>query len=477
MKFGSIKIFSACALAVFIGACSKGPAEPQVAAQVAPIAVQESMARGAPDAGGVDRVVVTATGSGPTVRIAIDQAIRLAFEQVNGKSFEAATIGVDAGFKGQIGDSSIEASSSAYADVILTQTQGAVSEFRLLSQQDVDTGVLVQIEASVERYTQPESAGHLRVAISPLQLSSSSYTIGGNTVASAKVARQITDDIAATLLQSRRVTLLDREFDADLQKELARIDAANWGNNDRLRLGQQLAADFLVVGRLDRFEYTRHVRKLRTSDQEIVSYSGGASLLIRVINVATGQVQVAQAFDVDLPQTRPTSMSQTVDSERVIKELISGLAAPAAQTVTLSMFPITVVDVDGVDVVLSQGGNVVKEGQAYQIVLRGKEIKDPQTGRVIGRIEKPCCTVLVTTVTPEMSYGIIQDQQIADVAAVFSPGSLELRGAVEQAPKSGTTSSDPTVARVAAPPPKATAPRDASAGTKAISESEEDPDW
>jgi curli biogenesis system outer membrane secretion channel CsgG len=389
------------------------------------------------------------------VQVAVDRAIRLAFEQVNGKSFDAATLGIDAGITGQIDDRSFQASSSGFADLVYTETHGAVSEFRLLSQNEADGMVEVLIEASVEKFVKPESASQLRVAISPLHLDRRSFTIGDKSVPSSKVAQQITDDISEALLRSKRVTVLDRNFDSEVQKELNRIDAGNWKNEDRLRLGQQLAADFLVVGRLDRFEYTKHVRKLRTSDKQIISYSGGASLLIRVVNVATGQIQVAETFDVELPQTKPTSMGRSVDTEQIVADLVQSLTDSATQQITLSLFPITVVDVDGEDIVLSQGGDMVKEGRVYQIILRGKEIKDPQTGRVIGRIEKPCCTVLVTTVTEEMSYGVIKDKQIADVAAVFAPGALELRGAL--APEPAARSAErlqPALAQVATSPPE-----------------------
>ena len=456
------------------GGCGQEVAEPKSEPQAAAVVEKQSMARSAPDAGGVERIAVKASGKGPTVQVAVDRAIRLAFEQVNGKAFDAATLSIDAGITGQIGDRSIQASSSGFADLVYTETHGAVSEFRLLSQNEADGMVEVLIEASVEKFVKPESASQLRVAISPLRLSRSSFTIGSKTVPATKIAQQITDNISDALLQSKRVTVLDREFDAEIQRELGRIDAGNWKNEDRLRLGQQLAADFLVVGRLDSFEYTKHIRKLRTSDKQIVSYSGGASLLVRVVNVATGQVQVAETFDVELPETKPTSMGRTVDTAQIVAELVQGLTDSATKQITLSLFPITVVDVDGEDIVLSQGGDMVDEGQVYQIVLRGKEITDPQTGRVIGRIEKPCCTVLVTTVTPEMSYGVIKDKRITDVAAVFSPGALELRGVVAKEPTA--RSAEPAVARAvtSAAAKPATVSRD---DATSVPDPDKDADW
>jgi hypothetical protein len=91
------------------------------------------------------------------------------------------------------------------------------------------------------------------------------------------------------------------------------------------------------------------------------------------------------------------------------------------------LFPVTVVAVDGTDVVLSQGGSLLTQGDVYDVVLRGKEVTDPQTGRVIGRLEKPCCTVLVSRVTADLSYATVVKSSM-DIAAAFAPGALELRG-------------------------------------------------
>ena len=471
MKYSNkFSVLAISLAAIAVSSCGKDSVESASQPTAAPVVEESSMARNAPDAGSIERVAVKATGQGPTVQVAVDQAIRLAYEQVNGKAFEAATVSVDAGFKGQFGDSSIEASSSAYADVIVTQTQGAVSDFRLLSQSESDGVVSVQIEASVEQFVKPESAGQLRVAFAPLRTDRSSFSVGGKSVSSADIAQQVTDTLSQAVLKSRRATVLDREFDADLQRELGRIDASNWQNSDRLRLGQQLAADFLVVGRLDRFDYTKHTRKLRSSDREIVSYSGGASLLVRVINVATGQVQISETFNVELPETKPTSLGQSINVDKIVTDLVAGISAPASRQVTLSLFPITIVDVDGEDVVLSQGGDLVEEGQLYEVVLRGKEIKDPQTGGVIGRIEKPCCTILVTTVTPEMSYGIVTDSRIPDVGTAFSPGALELRGKVAQAPQ-------PVAAQAVASAPAKPVQQSAPRPSPQPEEVEEDSDW
>ena len=463
--------FLVAAAILFVAGCDETPSAQNVQAAEPVVAKQESFARTAPDAGGVERVVIQASGSGPTVQAAIDQAIRLAFEQVNGKSFHSTTANLEAKMTAQVNDWSMDAKASAFADLIVTETKGAVSDFRLLSQQQNENSVDVTIEAGIQKFSKPESANKLRVAVSPIRTLKGTFVIGDSKVRSSDVSGRIGSNVAQALTKGKRVTVLDREFSQEIQNELGRIDADNWQNEDYLRLGQQLATDYLVVGRIERFEYLKHSRKVRNSDKVVVSYSGGAALTVKVINAATGQVEIDETIDVALPATKPTTMSRGVESGAIVADLEKRLAAIAADKISLALFPITVVAVDGEDVVFSQGGNVVSKGQVYEVVLRGREITDPQTGQVIGRIEKPCCTVLVTKVTPEMSYGVIKTQEIDDVAAVFAPGALEVRGAITKV----VVATSPAPAQPANTPPPAPQPRAATVEPNPAAD--DDADW
>ena len=91
------------------------------------------------------------------------------------------------------------------------------------------------------------------------------------------------------------------------------------------------------------------------------------------------------------------------------------------------LFPITIVAVNGDQVVLSQGGKSVREGERYSAVMLGTELKDPQTGRSLGRMESTCCTIRIDRVSDQTSYGTIEGNVPAALAA-FKPGMVELRG-------------------------------------------------
>lgn len=86
--------------------------------------------RGKPDFGGVSSQHVETTATGPTLQSAIDAALRLAIEQVNGKTLTATSTSIQ---------SNEDVSSAAYADAISSATAGAITHFKLISQKQVNT--------------------------------------------------------------------------------------------------------------------------------------------------------------------------------------------------------------------------------------------------------------------------------------------------------------------------------------------------
>jgi hypothetical protein len=88
---------------------------------------------------------------------------------------------------------------------------------------------------------------------------------------------------------------------------------------------------------------------------------------------------------------------------------------------------------DGETVVLSQGGKAVKEGMRYRLAKIGAEMKDPQTGQSLGRMESPCCEVVIDKVQPNLSYGHLENVKI-NIDGI-APGGLQLREQVKSAPK------------------------------------------
>ena len=113
----------------------------------------------------------------------------------------------------------------------------------------------------------------------------------------------------------------------------------------------------------------------------------------------------------------------------------------------------------------------------YKVYSLGKELKDPQTGQLLGRMEKYCCDVVIDRVTPAMSYGQLENVKIS--LDGIKADSLQVREAV--AAKEKTTSENKDVSEKTQSARKPTDARRPSAGTTSNAEPEKsivkEKDW
>jgi len=407
-------------VALVLGACSKQGDEPKVE----PVA---SKAAAMPDTGGVEHVKVTTIGTGETLFVAIDAALKLAIEQTNGKSIESEAINFKSGFdaskkyhgKADVSidndsaqltvdtDESVSVRSSGFADYIKTQSKGVVSDFRLVSQEKslFNKTYTVTVESNIAKYKRPESANRMRIVVAPLRYGNTHFIVDAHEYNGDEIGHKIQQTISDALTNTQRVTVLDRDANEAADAEMDLIANGKASSEDLDRLGQQLPADFLWVATIEAFEYRRHERQLRTSNRTLVSYSGIARLSHRLINVTTRQVLLSDSIQMDLPETEPTTMGVNINVEQVMADMNKYLGDGALRQIMDRLFPITVLSRSGSDVVLSQGQASLKKGERYRVVRLGDELTDPQTGQKLGRIEKDCCEVIIDRAEDKLSYG------------------------------------------------------------------------
>lgn len=451
--------------------------------------------RSNPDFGGVTTQHVEVTATGASLESAVDNAIRLAIEQVNGKRVDAASLQLSV--EGTGGSTDVQ--SAAYANMVASATSGAVSHFQLLSQKQINLPTSsdeeslkasqgaswnkgnvdasasanasiddasasanesvkgswdqhqgasqvdyqgkhtnyasqweVRIGADVATYRQAASAKLTRVVVALPEVKQPVYHVGDNTISSDAIASDIRSKVANALTQTHRFTVLDRTADAEIQQEIGRIQSGNSTTADTARLGQQLATDLIVIPTVDQFEYNRHEHALRMADRTLVSYSGGGEVSFRVVNVATGQQVMSQSFKYAFPETAPTTLGVSVDGDKLASDMMDAVDRNIVSSILQSTYPLAVLQLQGRSVVINQGGNAVQQGTTYQAVTLGKPMVDPQSGQSLGPTESPCCSVMIDRVTPNLSYGHIVEDGV-QLGSPFVPGSMELRGEVSLA--------------------------------------------
>jgi curli biogenesis system outer membrane secretion channel CsgG len=186
-----------------------------------------------------------------------------------------------------------------------------------------------------------ESAGRLRIAVAPLRTNHSSFDLGGRSVPADDVLASIQRQLIDALAQTGRFTVLDRDFGAEIERELSLVIDGQTSNPDFAILGEALSADRIWVGTVNDFNYTRYARQLRTSSRELVSFSGGWSVSFRLINVATRQSLVAITLKGQAPEVTPTTLGVSVNLAEVRQGMEADIVNQAAEAIILRTFPIS----------------------------------------------------------------------------------------------------------------------------------------
>lgn len=409
-------------------------------------------------------VPVEAEGRGATLNDAISDALVQAIGQVNGKSIasEKAQKSVRSLTTGSDG-SAAASFSKDQSSKIFEKTKGVVKEYKVLGQSQLDSGRWsVRLNVIVAKYKQAAGTKRLRIAVFPFRiagfergeesvsdkgeklikagmdrlLSASGEGIsdqgkGADSLAKRfalpngpgdpeRMERLLNQGIVSYLTQTRKFTVLDRQYISEALGEEGLIMSSNVPIEETAKLGQQLSADYILVGTLEKLSAHRVERKMKTSDRVIVSTSGDVEFSYRIIDVASRMVKFADLFDAQF-NGGPLAKSNSPDTA-----LTKMVSQAVGETILYAIYPILVEKVTGKTVTIGQGGKGLNSGDTYELFLRGDKIIDSYTKESLGREERKIGVVEITSVRSKTSTGKIIEAE-EDVAAVFKPKRLVLR--------------------------------------------------
>lgn len=135
------------------------------------------------------------------------------------------------------------------------------------------------------------------------------------------------------------------------------------------------------------------------------------SSVVKIYNTSTGVLLESMVVP-SMVETKGTVRVTPGDTSRnpkaiddgVYVELVNQLAQRVAMRVTDTLFPAKVITVTGDLVTLNRGaGTAINRGELWEVFATGTELKDPDTGEVLGKEEIKVGEVVVVDVTPKFS--------------------------------------------------------------------------
>ncbi len=397
---------------------------------------------GMPDVGHVAAQRVSTKGIGATEGKALLDALKTAVMEINGTTISVNDISTqgnaDAHLTAQdsAGDSSsVDAyfQSRSFLHQVSQWSGGMIDHFMITKVQKpgfFDKQFTVSVDAYINKFhVAKSSAKKLKIVIAPVHVGQPSYYIAGTEFSANRLSAEITREMANALVQSGRFDVLDRSGDPAVEQELDLIGSGKADKQNLAKLNQTIPADVVLLGNIESVEYLRHSQSLAISDRPLVSYDGRWAFSDRVVNVTTSAVISSGEFVGAFPKVGPTTMPINVDPGRLLATVENAVVTRAVAQLIREVYPITVVSIQGDVVILSQGGDSLRIGEAYQLVKAGQLLRDPQTGEPIGHIKMPVGTLMVDRVDERLAYGHLLDGHLTSLA---TDGSVRVGEAVAE---------------------------------------------
>ena len=282
--------------------------------------------------------VKVSSGIGSTYRAAVDEALVSALEMQQGVAFSATEKSEIVAASTSISSSSGEDDRAEVNDAIKKSMQkwakGKISSYEVLSEEFDQQTKKYRVTLSVRfpgRYVvglDPDNRKRMAIVeFRPWGQEFSWYGQSGSTVDWVKT---LCDKLNVRFTKTRRFTMLDRKFDAEINDELARLDDANASQRDAaLRKAQKLGTDYLVTGEVRFYPVAAPGVNPLTGQVLPVASQLFAEVTYRVLLAPTGQLKFTDTVKIDAASFAAGSVgefsSQTTDAAASL--IIDGVMA------------------------------------------------------------------------------------------------------------------------------------------------------
>ena len=251
---------------------------------------------------------VMATGIGSTYRSAVNEALVTALEMRQGVTFSSTEKSEILSSATSVSSSSGDEDKAVVNDAIKKSMEkwanGKISGYEVVSDEfDAQTKKYrVQLVVHMPgRYVvglDPDN--RKRMAIVEFRPWGQQFSWYGQTGSTVDWVKTLGDKLNVRFTKTRRFTMLDRKFDAEIDAELARLDGANASLRDAAaRKAQKLGTDYLVTGEVRFYPVAAPAVNPLTGQAMPVSSQLFAEVTYRVLLAPTGQLKFTDTVKID----------------------------------------------------------------------------------------------------------------------------------------------------------------------------------
>jgi curli biogenesis system outer membrane secretion channel CsgG len=221
------------------------------------------------------------------------------------------------------------------------------------------------------------------------------------------IAKQAIDILSTKLAASNKFILFERN---DMDKIIEEMKIGNMDN------AQKVGADYLIVGSVTEFgrKNVGDVNVFSNSKTQVVQ----AGVSLRLVDVSTGQIIYSEEAKGEAETTSKTVMGlgERVDydatlSDKAISAALSKLVENVINNCMDRPWKSYFLSYDENAILISGGKSQgIKVGDIYEVMEKGKSVKNPQTGMMIELPGKVVAKVKILSTggdSPQSEYSIV----------------------------------------------------------------------
>ena len=365
-------------------------------------------------------VQVQAVGIGVSYRSAVGEALLSALEQYRGvtiSSTERAEVMKSAtsssvAQNGQVDDQRKLAINDEVKRSVQQMANGRILGFAPLDDSyDAATGkyrVRVNVRFAGPYVVGLNPANRRRMAVATFRPVRSNYSWHGQAGGTVDWAMALADKLNVCLTQTRKFTMLDRKFDAEVNSELDRLAGGNASPADAVRLNQKLGTDYLVVGEIAFNDVVAPAVNPYTGRPMPPASQLFAEITYRVLLAPTGQLKWTDVVRID------AASFAVGDLATFVSATTEAAACSMSDGMMSNILPFEIVWRTGSgQLVVGEGGKSLKAGECLTVFALGEEVKDTRTGEVLDVLEDAVGTVQIVRVTEKLSYAQVVEGDVA----------------------------------------------------------------
>ena len=299
-------------------------------------------------------------------------------------------------------------------------TSGYIREYRVVNSNKIDSREWeVSLSVKMVRYETPGLSPDSRrkLAVLPFRTTEASYQTSDGNIRANELSRQLSQKLITEVTQTRKFTVLDRDFMYEYLKERNLILSENASISEQMKIGEMLGVDYMLLGTITGFKQIIEPYEIQITGERGNNNWVEMSIDYRIVVMATRQVKWSDSIILTLDNNQIKELTINLSPKHIQQTAITQGAKEIIYKAMENIYPLRVVKVDtSGEVILNQGGVTVQTGELLEVYRRGQKLLDPYTGETLGTKETYAGLLEVNRVTAKISYANLIEGDILTVS-------------------------------------------------------------